>query len=151
MTVISDINLICIEQKVKKDKEFANDFIDVECKKNPHCYYFEWEILSSIRGMWYQITPKARDLGVYSNEFFDLYYNRHKSYVVVNETKVNIDFIQNLLEFYLNESPINKVCLMIRLDYQKNQKIKGVIKIKEFLKKLSNNQILFDTAYIIEK
>ena len=36
-------------------------------------------------------------------------------------------------------------------EYQKNQKIKGVIKLKEFLKKLSNNQILFDTAYIIEK
>ena len=39
---------------------------------------------------------------------------------------------------------------MIRLNYNKKHKIKGVIKLNDFLKKLNNNKILFDTAYIIE-
>jgi hypothetical protein len=149
MNVISDINIICIEEKTKK--EYIHDFIKVISKKNPYCYYSnEWEILSSIRGNWYQIVPECRRLGVYSKEFFDIYTNKNMCYVVLEKEYINIDFIKNMLLFYLNNSPINKIVFLIRLNYQKKRRIKGIIKLHEFLNKISNNQILFDTAYIIE-
>lgn len=149
MKVISDINIICINEKTKR--EYVNDFINVESKKASYCYYSnEWEILSAINGNWYQITPKLRKLGIYSKEFFDINTNRNKFYVVLDEDGISIDFIKKMLFFYLNNSPINKIVFLIRLDYQKKQKIKGVMKLNEFLNKISNNQILFDTAYIIE-
>lgn len=149
MKVISDINIICIEEKTKKD--YIDDFLRVESKKNPYCYYVnEWEILSAIRGNWYQIIPECRQSGVYSKEFFDIRTNKNKCYVVLDKEYGNIDFIKSILLFYLNNSPINKIIFLARLNYQKKQKIKGVIKLHEFLNKITNSQILFDTAYIIE-
>lgn len=148
MNVIADINIICIGQKEKKC--YNHDLINIECHKNPYCFYSEWEILSSIRGNWYQITPIKRDYGVYNDEFFPLLQNKNKSYLYLKDDKPNIDFLVNLIIFYLNESPLRKIYFMVRLNWKKEQKIIGVLKFKEFINKLENNKVLFDTAYIIE-
>ena len=120
MKVISEINIICIEEKNKKN--FVCDFIEVKKRKTPYCYYQEWGILSSIRGNWYQITPESRKFGEYPNEFFYLHTNKHKCYVVLDKEYTNIDFIKRMLLFYLNNSPINKIIFFGKITLSKKTK-----------------------------
>jgi hypothetical protein len=108
------------------------------------------EILSALKGNWHQITPRKRDFGKYDDEFFNLFCKKNKCYISIDEEKYNRNLIYNIIEFYLKQSSINKICFLIRLNYQKEQKINGVIKYKDFIKKLENKKILFDTTYIIE-
>ncbi len=71
MSVISDINIICINQKSKTI--YNNNNIVVNCKKNPcNVYGDEWRILSMIKRYWYQITPINRKYGIYNEEFLTL-------------------------------------------------------------------------------
>lgn len=150
MNVISDINIICINQKSKTIYNKKN--IDEYCKRNPcNIYGDEWKILSMIKGYWHQITPINRKYGIYNEEFFDLVTIKNKCYVSIdNNTIFNISFVHDLLKFYLDVSPIHKICLLFRLNFQKKQKIQGVIKLKDFMKKLESNKVLFDSVYIIE-
>lgn len=148
MKVISDINIICINQKTKEVYNDKN--ICVDCKKNPYNFYTEWRILSMLNGNWHQITPINRTYGVYNDDFFELITSKNKCYISIdNDTSFNTDFVYDLIRFYLNVSLIHKICMLFRLNYQKEQKIKGVIKLKDFMKRLENNKILFDSAYII--
>lgn len=148
MNVIADINIVCIEQR--KKELFIDDLVNIVCKKNPYTFYTEWEILSNLRGYWYQISPKKRDYGVYDNEFFGLHTKKNKCFVSIDDERYSVEFVKKIIEFYLNKSNIHKICFLIRLNYQTKNKIIGVIRYKDFIKKLENKKIFFDTAYIIE-
>ncbi len=151
MKVISDINIICVNQKVR---EIYNDKnILVKCKKNPCKFYGdEWKILTMLNGYWHQIVPINRELySKYDDEFFNLIAIKNQCYISIdNNTYFNVNFVYDLLKFYLHNTPTNTICVLFRLNFQKKHKIKGIIKFKDFIRQLENNKILFDTAYIIK-
>ncbi|MDE6408510.1 MAG: hypothetical protein K2K48_00165 [Anaeroplasmataceae bacterium] len=154
MSVIADLNIICLDERNKTIID--EDTFSVVCRRNPTKSFYgaSWDTLSMLKGNWYQITPIKRDYGMYNDEFFDLYFVNKKAsrahgnyYVVVN---CDINIIYNALKKLIDASPIKKICVLFRLDYQKKQKISGVLKFNNFFSKLKNNKILFDMAYIVE-
>ena len=72
--------------------------------------------------------------------------------VIISKSKIKfINEIERMINYYLESSPINQIGVLIRLFYTKKEKVKGILTKKDFIEKLYNNKIRFDTLYIIKE
>lgn len=147
--VVADFNIFCLNQK--KKKIFTDTLINIDSVegKNISKFYGEkWTVLSAFNGYAYSIYPTNENKEYeYTKGFFDLKIKNGLKYVLLE----NLDKkrISKIIEFYLQQSPIKKICILIRLDWQNDNKIIGTINKDVFLLNLEREHILFNTAYII--
>lgn len=150
--VISDLNIICIGQSYPN--VYQSDLLSISyCKNkaikgNTGFYLDDWQVIRYIKGFWYYIIPRKREECNYDDEFFD--YSSNK--VIISKSKIKfINEIERMINYYLESSPINQIGVLIRLFYTKKEKVKGILTKKDFIEKLYNNKIRFDTLYIIKE
>mgnify|MGYP000014848444 CR=1 FL=1 len=160
--VISDFNIICLAQKgaelfnSKMIKSTANN---LNVKKV--LTYIGWNIFQGFKGIWYEIYPKNRESKdyQYDQEFFDLDYkstiysdklialkNKRNRVICVKEYEKDI---LNIIDFYLEKSPIHRICVMIRVQDKEEEAILGTMSRKEFVYKLKNEELCYNVAYIV--
>ena len=151
MGVISDLNIVSLgDNKIElyKCDEISIEHIRNSLSNRKNYYYNNtWEIIRAFKGVWYFIEPSARLIGNYESEFFGLIYCKGRKYVAVEEKYKKL--LENLIDFYLDNSSINKIAFLARLDNPKQKKLVGLITKKTFLKKLYSNKIEFDKFYLI--
>lgn len=148
--VVADFNIFCLDQR--EQKKYINPKLKVEgfkIKNISKLYYGDrWSILSSFQGCGYNLYPVDK-LGKYdySRGFFDLLIKNNKKYVVLSDLQMK-EFAE-IIHFYIQYSPIKKICILIRLDWDNENSILGTFKEEEFLKKLNQQELLFNVAYIV--
>ena len=147
--VVADFNIFCLNQKKKKIFMDAHISIDSFKSKNISKFYGEkWAILSAFNGYAYNIYPTNKNREYeYTKGFFDLSIENGSKYVLLG----NLDKkrLSEMIEFYIQQSPIKKICILIRLDCENDNKIIGTVYKDDFLLNLEKKQILFNTVYII--
>lgn len=149
--VIADFNIICLGQKYKKICELDGIRTDVvKASEISKLYGNKWSVLSAYQGYLYSVYPidDMQDYD-YSNGFFDLDIRDSMKYVIHGEQSFNK--IVGVLNHYIEASPIKTVCILVRLDWDNENKIIGTIDKRQFLEKLQSREIMFNTAYIVSK
>lgn len=161
--VISDFNIICIQQE--KAKIYQKDGIGCDYIKNIDVskgfYADKWQLLNSLKGIWYSFYPMEREeAGNYNDEFFDLELDENsnqiifsdsfnkKKYILICEEKY-MNLIKDIISFYLDASPVGYICLLFRIEGDENNAILGPLSKSEFFNKLQNKDLRFNIAYII--
>ena len=160
--VISDFNIICLAQEEAKlfksetVKSTANDLNGKNVLS-----YIGWSIFQGFKGIWYEIYPKNRgsENYQYDQEFFDLNYktaiysdnvnalkNKRNRVICVKEYEKDI---LNIFDFYLEKSPIRRICVMIRVQDKEEEAVLGTMNRKEFIYKLKNGELCYNVAYIV--
>lgn len=149
--VIADFNIICLKQK--NMKVYKSPFIKTEAFRNSNIsqiYGDKWSILSAFYGYGYSLYPvDEKNNYDYSHGFFDLTINNKVKNIVLAD--LEMERFAQIIDFYLNQSPIKKICILIRLDWSGDNTLLGTINRNEFLSKLEKQELSFNTAYIIEE
>lgn len=145
--VISDLNLLCVEQQNKSVLNFPDANITV-CNRNTYkeCIYNDKYIpVQEIDGFWYQIEPKSRLNYDYKNEYFDLL-SGDRVLFLKEEYK---QYLKILIKHLLDQSPVETVYLIINL--QGREKGSKDFTLSEFIEIIDNNYLLFNVAYKLTK
>ncbi len=145
--VVSDLNIICLEQSNPYVQEYDGISIDV-VDRAEGAYSPGWQILKAVKGIWYSVYPcNYLGLRTYKNEFFDLgnRFGRTFYVEVMNEYK---EEIISIVKFYLSESPVHKVDAMIWLDG--DEKMPSICcSYDQFKELLINGKLFFGVLYHI--
>lgn len=149
--VIADFYIMCLSQ-IKKNIIETSDIlisshsIPVKSKKilKDECVFAQ-----SLSGIWYSFEPKAREVGDYSAEWFDLEIKNNQYILVVNEK--DKEKVLEMINQYIEFSPIKHIGILFRLQNEKKEKVKGIIQKKQFLKMLLQKKIRYNCLYIVKK
>lgn len=148
--IIADFGIICIGQTKCTYPEGIEDiqFETYKRKANSKAMYNKWynfHTADTLIGYWYFVWPKDEDL--YEKPFFDLGPKGCPWVIVVQEWA---ETIRKVLEFYLKQSPENKVAVLIREQDKSNDIIHSAIKFNDFIEKLIAGDIRWNELYFIE-
>ena len=149
--VIADFYIMCLSQ-IKKNIIETSDIlissysIPVKSKKilKDECVFAQ-----SLSGIWYSFEPKAREVGDYTAEWFDLEIKNNQYILVVNEK--DKEKVLEMINQYIEFSPIKHIGILFRLQNEKKEKVKGIIQKKQFLKMLLQKKIRYNCLYIVKK
>ena len=160
--VISDFNIICLGQK--EPELFSSKTIKTtatDLNKDGTATFIGWDTFLGFKGIWYEILPNDRESENYryDREFFDLNYKttayvdtllalKDKRNQLVCEEKYKKDII-DVIDFYLEKSPIKRICVMVRVQDKEEEAILGTMRRKEFVDKLRNGELRFNVLYIV--
>ena len=143
--VISDLNIICLEQikpHIFNENSVSIDIVD----RTEGAYNPEWQYLKDLNGVWYSVYPRNRlGLRTYNDEFFDLGSRLETTfYIDINEKYK--DTLISIFEFYVSESPVHEVDIMIWLDG--DEKMPRICcSFDRFIELLVNGKLLFGVLY----
>lgn len=149
--VVSDINLICVSQQKKTILNIPNSRVlcfNRNISNKSVIYKDRYKLAKNIKGIWYQIYSIKRDLGDYSCELLDINVEQTANKIVFLQENVRNSIIIAIEEL-LCLSPENKVLFFADLQGYCT-KVKK-IKFNDFLSRFNDNDILFNTIYIISK
>lgn len=149
--VIADFNIFCLNQRIQK-KYIINSTIKADgfkIKNISKLYYGDkWPILGAWRGFGYNLYPIDKSGRYdYSRGFFDLFVEDNKKYLILSD--LSTEEFAKIIDFYIQQSPIKKICVFVRLDWDNENTVLGTFKKEEFLKKLKQQELLFNTAYLV--
>ena len=149
--VVADLNIVCLSQKHKKLYRLDGLGTDiVKASEISKLYGTKWSILSAYQGYLYSIYPVDEMQSYdYSKGLFDLDIRDGIKYAIYSDISPNK--IAGVLNHYIEASPIKAICVLIRLDWDNENRIIGTISKEQFLEKLQNREIMFNTAYIVCK
>lgn len=155
--VVSDVNILCIRQR-ELQIPLLNE-LSVLCNSDDDnqatpVYSDSWNVVQSIKGIWYTVEPRESELMdyQYDHELFDLCCINAGGITQLQALPEpnTVERIMPLIRFYIKQSPVNAVCLLLRLqETPEPEVIKGVIEIDEFESILIQGMALFNCAYII--
>lgn len=142
--VISDFNIICLEQSAPQLITYGGIGVDVIASKDG--YGCHWTALNDSNGIWYQFYPLEREkTGQYNDEFFDL--------TIVDTDYMAVPLNNHLAELkktvdsYLSLSPVHEILVLIRLDeYGESNDIHGIT-AENFASCLSAGRLQFNKIY----
>lgn len=152
--IISDFNLLCLGSA--KIENLNLDEINYKVFKNysrtDNAYGNNWQVMNAFKGMWYSFYPKARELGDYNNEFFDLEtrmnpYSRKEEYFLICEERFKTGILK-LINYFIESSPIQRICILFRIENKETSKI-CCYKERNFIKNLCLGKLKFNTIYFI--
>lgn len=147
--VISDFNLICLGQPKPHFFQPKGVFFEV-VDSDEGAYNPEWQSLKKESGVWYSIFP-VDDAGTrtYDDEFFDIGKKSEKTFSVVVIEKYKKTLLE-IVEYFLEESPIHRIIIMLWLDGDEKQP--GICcPLGHFRELLYNNNLLFGVIYVVHR
>lgn len=113
---------------------------------NTPVYCDRYRRLKNVRGVWYQLYPKARDDGDYFREFLDIESAGEKHRVVFLNDRFKIELADFIRELYA-ASP--KKTLYFFADLQGYKELSCELTLDETLWRLKSEDICFNTVYRI--
>lgn len=142
--VISDFNIICLEQSAPKLITYGGIGVDVIASKDG--YGCHWMVLNNSNGVWYQFYPLEREkTGRYDDEFFDL--------TVINTNYMAVPYdnhlaaLKKIVNSYLSLSPVHEILVLIRLDEHGESNDISEITAENFASYLSAGKLQFNKIY----
>lgn len=160
--VIADFNIVCLAQKnadLFHSERIKSTAVNLNSKSVNT--YDGWNIFKGLRGFWYDIYPKDRELEnyQYDREFFDLsdtskpydytiaaLKDKKNKLICIEEYKTQI---VNIVDFYLKSSPIHRICFMVRIQDREEEAVLGTLSREEFISKLRDNNLMYNVMYIV--
>lgn len=146
--VVADINILCVGQA----KPSTCTLTDTQAEAfrcgvlNTPVYCDRYRRLKNVRGVWYQLYPKARDDGDYFREFLDIESAGEKHRVVFLNDRFKIELADFIRELYA-ASP--KKILYFFADLQGYKELSCELTLDEALGRLKSEDICFNTVYRI--
>lgn len=100
--VVADINILCVGQAKPSTCTLTDTQAEVfRCGVlNTPVYCDRYRRLKNVRGVWYQLYPKARDDGDYFREFLDIESAGEKHRVVFLNDRFKIELADFVRELY---------------------------------------------------
>jgi len=159
--VISDLNLICVNQQMPSIKNFEGvgfEYINMNKrhygfygKKHGDAYGNNWTLLNAFKGVWYSLVPNDDLTTIRSDTaFFDMRYEPNgKKFYAVPQEKFS-DVLNDVFDYYVRQSPNQCICVLFRLDYTNRNKIKAY-NLKQFKNLFKSGKLQFETIYVVFK
>ena len=146
--VVADINILCVGQAKPSTCTLTDTQAEVfRCGVlNTPVYCDGYRRLKNVRGVWYQLYPKARDDGDYFREFLDIESAGEKHRVVFLNDRFKIELADFVRELYA-ASP--KRTLYFFADLQGYKELSCELTLDEALGRLKSEDICFNTVYRI--
>lgn len=148
--VLADLNIICVGQSQQKFPTKYNKFSIRAFNRNrkklqPVYLYDSFPVAHSLCGWWYQIHPKGwREF--LENPFFE--FNSYNSAFVGLRSQW-IDDIQELLSFYIEQSPIREIAVVIRLESTVSEYVHMSCSIRSYINDLIKGNVAYNHLYFI--
>lgn len=149
--IIIDFGIICIGQS---EITYPNNIESVEFEvenrrsKSKSMYeYDEWchfETADSLVGKWY-LAWLSKDI-FFEQSFFDLSDKGFSNVCVVPKWK---DTVKRILDFYIQESPVHQIAVLLRMQDESNNISHPVCSVKEFMDHLTDGEVKWNELYFI--
>ncbi|MCH5160686.1 MAG: hypothetical protein J1G04_01500 [Clostridiales bacterium] len=149
--VIADFGIICLGQT---ECNYPNGTVDI-CfevhrrladSKAMYDNTYNFHTADTLIGNWYFVWPKEEIM--YEKPFFDIGPKGRPWVCVAREWR---ETIRKVLEFYICQSPEQKVAVLIREQDNSDNIVHPILKIDEFMSKLLSGNIRWNELYFIEK
>ena len=166
-----DLNILCVNQKEAITKLPAKIQIyaepqNQEYTKYPKYYKNYCTTMNAVNGIWYYLMNEADGFSSFElcdiRDVKDEYLEKLCPPWSGKEDAIDISVlclrekykqdVLDILEFFINQSPIKTVFFHSRYQTFEEEKefIMGTICFKRFVELLDNNQILFNVCYVIK-
>lgn len=152
-----DINIICVGEhrpKIYKNDVFSIDIMNKNCNKTVKCYVKNWDILNRVQGIWYELWSNKGEHDDIIKSTWELKNNKgdknsggYQLYI----DEANKHLLSDILNFYIECSPIKKVVFLLRHQGYEKENIQNDMPIKEFLNMFVNKKVYGNVAYILSK
>ncbi|MBO5327705.1 MAG: hypothetical protein J6B04_00865 [Clostridia bacterium] len=151
-----DFNIICVgarKAKIFINEAYSIDVMNRDSNKAVKCYVENWDILNRVQGIWYELWSlnQKYDNIIKStwclNNICDDKENLHGYQLYIEENDKQLVF--DILNFYINCSPIKKIIVLFRHQGYETESIKNAMSVNDFLGKLINKEIYGNVGYIL--
>lgn len=147
-----DFNILSVGSK--KPAVYNNEFFDIDimnynANKSVKCYVEHWDILNHIKGIWYELWCKHTEDDFIINSTWEVP-NEKMGYRLYIDDKYK-KIIENILIFYIDNSPIKKIIILFRHQGHEYEQITSTISLSDFMNKLLNKDIYGNVAYVLTK
>lgn len=144
-----DFGVICMGQEEKSVPPEMNNFIFEAYQRSVDSapFYIEpykFHTADTLTGYWYKIW--LPELICYEESFFDIS-PKGAPYVGVNP-KYTIH-VKSILEFYINESPVHKIAVLLRVQDFSNDVVHSSCSLDDFIQALKDGNIKWNELYYV--
>ncbi len=144
-----DFGVICIGQDRISTPPDMNDIIvegyqRTEDSEPIYNEYYNFHTLDNLLGCWYNIwLPEPI---CYEESIFDI---TSKGMPYVKVVPKWSDYVKTILSFYINESPCNKIAVLLRIEDKSNNVVHFDCSLFEFIQAISEGNIKWNELYFI--
>ena len=144
-----DFGIICIGQEQPSVPSNMSDFVfegyertaDSEPFYND---YYHFYTADKLMGCWYNIwLPESI---CYEESFFDI---ATKGVPYIEVVPKWTEYVKDILSFYINQSPINKIAVLLRVQDSSNDTVHTDCSIDEFIQGLTVGNIKWNELYFV--
>lgn len=148
--ILADLNIICIGQSQKRFPPLKRKFsigAYNRNKKNLHPVYLydSFPVTHSLQGWWYQFHPKEW-IEFLDNPFFEF---NSGNIALVRLRAQWIGDIQELLSFYIEQSPTREIAVIVRLESTVSEYVHESCDINSFINDLIQGNVAYNHLYFI--
>lgn len=105
---------------------------------------YHFHTADKLLGCWYNIwLPESI---CYEESFFDI---ASKGVPYVEAVPKWSDYVAKILSFYINESPYNKIAVLLRIEEKSNDTVHSDCSLSEFVQKLGEGNIKCNELYFV--
>ena len=144
-----DFGIICIGQQQPSTPSNMNDFV-FECYErtaDSEPFYnesYNFHTADKLTGCWYNIwLPESIS---YEESFFDI---ATKGVPYIEVVHKWAEYVKGILSFYINQSPINKIAVLLRVQDSSNDTVHSDCSIDEFIQRLTVGDIKWNELYFV--
>ena len=144
-----DFGIICIGQEQLSVPADMNDIVFEGYQRTAESepfYYKEYHFhtADNLLGCWYKIwLPESI---CYEESFFDI---ASKGVPYVEVVPKWSDYVAKILSFYINESPYNKIAVLLRIQDSSNDIVHPACSLSEFIQELNKGNIKWNELYFV--
>ena len=144
-----DFGIICIGQERTSAPSNMDDFIiegyqrttDLEPFYNDSYHFYTAD---KLKGCWYNIW--LPDSICYKESFFDI---AAKGIPYVEVVPKWTKYVKNFLSFYIDQSPFNKIAVLLRVQDSSNDTVHSECSLDEFIQELTVGNIKWNELYFV--
>lgn len=144
-----DFGIICIGQEQISSPSNMNDIIVEGYQRTEdsdpfYNEYYHFHTADKLLGCWYNIwLPESI---CYEESFFDI---ASKGIPYIEMVPKWSAYIKTILSFYINESPCNKIAVLLRIEDKSNNVVHPDCSLSEFIQALSEGNIKWNELYFV--
>ena len=144
-----DFGFICIEQEKASMPIDKKDILieSYQRTSDSEPFYnesYNFHTADSLSGYWYNIwLPEPI---CYKESFFDIS-PKNAPWIEVVPKWTN--HVKNILEFYINKSPVHKIAVLLRVQEDSDDVIHKDCKLDDFMQKLTEGNIKWNELYYV--
>jgi len=147
--ILVDFGIICIGQEQASIPPKMNDLVFESYKRTADSapFYnedYHFHTADQLSGYWYNIwLPESIR---YDESFFDI---APKGVPYVEVIPKWTEYVRNLLSFYIDQSPIKKIAVLLRVQDFSDDTVHSACSLNEFIQGLTAGSIRWNELYFV--